>query len=81
MQTGRLPEPFSGKGTYWTFVFEVERDQTFLKDNDPIGLLKDDLNSVPIVTGLKDTVNFKLPVFQTDGKLVNTYIEKINSMD
>jgi hypothetical protein len=77
MMTGRLPEPFTGKGAYWTFIFEVEREQTFLKDTDPIGLLKYDLNSVPVVTGLKDTVNFKLSVFQTDGNLINTYIEQL----
>lgn len=77
MVTGRLPEPFTGKGAYWTFIFEVERDQTFLINDDPVGLLKEDLNSVPIITGLQDTANFKLPVFQTDGKLVNTHIEKL----
>jgi hypothetical protein len=77
METGRLPEPFTGKGTYWTFIFEVEREQIFLKDADPVGLLKEDLNGVPVVTGLKDTVNFKLPVFHTDGKLINAYIEKL----
>lgn len=77
MTTGRLPEPFTGKGTYWTFVFEVEREQTFLKDADPVGLLIEDLNNVPVVTGLKDTVNFKLSIFQTDGKLVNTHIEQL----
>ena len=77
MTNGRLPDPFTGKGAYWTFIFETERDDIFAKDADPIGLLKDDLNSVPVVIGLKDTVNFKLPVFQTDGKLVNTHIEQL----
>jgi hypothetical protein len=77
--TGRLSEPFVGKGAYWTFIFEVERDDIFAKDADPIGLLKDDLNNVPVVTGLKDTVNFKLPVFQTTGNLINTHIEKLTT--
>ena len=77
--TGRLPSPFTGKGAYWTFIFEVERDDIFAKDTDPIGLLKDDLDSVPVVTGLKDTVNFKLPVFQTTGTLINTHIEKLTT--
>jgi hypothetical protein len=77
--TGRLPNPFTGKGAYWTFVFEVERDDIFVKDTDPIGLLKDDLDSVPVVIGLKDTVNFKLPIFQTTGNLINTHIEKLTT--
>lgn len=79
METGRLPDPFTGKGAYWTFIFEVEREQTFLKDNDPTGLLKEDLNGVPIVIGLSDTASFKLPVFQTDGKLINTHVEELTA--
>jgi hypothetical protein len=78
MDTGRLPEPFTGKGAYWTFIFEVEREQTFLKGDDPVGLLSDDLHGVPVVIGLRDTVNFKLPVFQTSGNLINTHINSVD---
>jgi hypothetical protein len=78
METGRLPEPFTGKGAYWTFIFEVEREQTFLKGDDPVGLLSDDLHGVPVVIGLRDTVNFKLPVFQTSGNLINTHIDSVD---
>ena len=79
MSNGRLPDPFTGNGTYWTFIFEVEREQTFLKDSNPVGLLIDDVNGVPVVTGLRDTVNFKFSVFQTDGKLINIYIEQLTT--
>jgi len=79
MNNGRLPDPFTGNGAYWTFVFEVEREQTFLKDRDPVGLLIDDFNNVPVVTGLQDTVNFKFSVFQTDGNLVNICIEQLTT--
>jgi hypothetical protein len=78
MDTGRLPEPFTGKGAYWTFIFEVEREQTFLKGDDPVGLLSDDLHGVPVIIGLRDTVNFKLPIFQTTGKLINTHIDSVD---
>lgn len=74
METGRLPDPFTGKGAHWTFVFEVEREQTFLKDADPIGLLKDDLNGVPIVGNLANTVELDPAVFTTSGKKFNTWI-------
>lgn len=74
MTSGRLPEPFTGKGAYWTFEFEVERDQTFLKDNDPIGLLSDDLQGVPVVGNLDNTIELDPAVFTTSGKKFNTWL-------
>ena len=79
-QTGRLPAPFSGKGAYWIFEFEVEREGVFEQDGDPVALLRADLEGVPVVIGLQDTVKFKLPIFQNDGNLNNTHIEKLSAM-
>lgn len=78
-QTGRLPDPFSGKGAYWTFEFEVEREGVFASGNDPVALLRADLEGVPVVIGLQDTVKFDLPIFQNSGNLINTHIEKLSS--
>jgi hypothetical protein len=74
---GRLPEPFAGKGTYWVFEFETERDDVYRLDKDQAGLLKQDLDGIPIIDDLDNSVSFKLPVFKTTGKDVNTTIVEI----
>jgi len=71
---GRLPQGFVGKAAHWCWEFEVEREDLFLKDNDPVGLLKDDLNSVPVITGLLDTAEIKPAAFQTKGNNINTTV-------
>jgi hypothetical protein len=73
---GRLPDPFSGKGTYWTWEFSVEREDVFLLGNDPVGLLLEDLHGVPIVTGLDDTIDICPAVFDVS-RNINTKIEVI----
>jgi hypothetical protein len=79
--TGRLPAPFTGKGMYWTFEFETERDDVYRLGDDQAGLLKQDLDGVPIVDNLDNTVDFKLPVFKTSGKDVNTVVAEIALVD
>jgi hypothetical protein len=83
MDKGRLPEPLTGRGTYWVFEFETERDDVYRLDKDQVGLLKQDLDGIPIIDDLDNSVSFKLPVFKTMGKDVNTSIieitQKINN--
>ena len=76
-QEGRLPQGFDGKAAYWTWIFDVEREDLFLSGNDPVALLKDDLHGVPIVTGLTETVEIKPAAFQTKGDAVNTIVKII----
>lgn len=66
---------------YWTFEFETERDDVYKQGNDQTGLLKQDLDGVPIIDNLDNTVDFKLPVFKTNGKDANTVIIDITSVD
>ena len=73
--TGRLPDPLDGKASYWIWEFETERDDLFLKDNDPVALLKEDLHGVPIINGLEETVDFEISAMQTQGATVNTIVE------
>ena len=74
---GRLPEPFQGKSTHWIWEFEVERERIFESNDDPVGLLKEDLNGVPVVVGLRETAEIRPAVFQTKGEFQNTLIEII----
>jgi hypothetical protein len=74
---GRLPQELGGRAAHWRWEFEVEREELFLKDDDPVGLLKDDLDSVPIITGLSETAEIKPAAFQTKGQSINIIVEII----
>ena len=66
------------KAMHWNWEFFVEREQVFLKDNDPVGLLKSDLDGVPIVSGLGDSVELTPACFFSQGDRVNTWIHEIS---
>jgi hypothetical protein len=75
--SGILPHPLNGKATHWTWIFEVERDQVFAKDGDPVGLLLEDLHGVPVVDQLNNSVELTPAVFQTLGPDSNIWISEI----
>jgi hypothetical protein len=70
---GALPAPLEGKATHWIWEFDVEREDTFLKNSDPVGLLLDDLNGVPIIDGLNNTAIIDPAAFQTRGPNTNIW--------
>ena len=72
--TGRLPEPATGKATYWTWEFDCERDEVFLQDDDPVYLLVHDLNHVPVITDLENSEDITPAAFQTQGNNINTWV-------
>jgi hypothetical protein len=73
---GSLPYPLEGKANYWTWTFEVERDQVFAKDSDPVGLLLDDLHGVPVIPQLNNSIDIDPAVFQTQGPNTNTWVSE-----
>jgi hypothetical protein len=42
------------KKKFWTLEFDVEKADVYLKDDDPLGLLKEDCECVPMLTGLDE---------------------------
>jgi hypothetical protein len=74
---GRLPPPFEGRASHWIWEFENERDDLFLKDGDQTLLLKQDLQGVPVITGLEETAAIIPAAIQTQGKNINTWVEII----
>lgn len=75
--TGSLPYPIEGKANHWIWEFTTERDQVFLKDNDPVGHLLDDINGVPIIENLTNTVDIYPAAFCTKGRQCNIWLAKI----
>jgi hypothetical protein len=58
----------------WTFVIETDRDSVYEQNNDPLYFLKEDLDQVPIVTGLDEIKAIKNPVIKVLGKTPNTFV-------
>jgi len=56
----------------WRFDFSTERDNLYEQDGDPVGLLKDDFEMVPYVSGLGESMEQNYNVFVTYGPNPNT---------
>ena len=56
---------YKGQHNVWTFVFDIEYVGAFSDQYSDMGLLTTDLHFVPIITGLNETINTKLAVFDT----------------
>jgi hypothetical protein len=74
---GGLPYPLDGRANYWTWTFEVERDQVFTKDGDSVGLLLDDLHGVPVIGQLNNSIDIDPAVFQTHGPNTNIWVSEL----
>lgn len=62
--------------TCWTWSWAVEATEVYDLPNKPLGGLLQDLEQVPIVTGLAETARFMLPIFYPYGSIKNIYIER-----
>jgi hypothetical protein len=62
------------KDGVWIMEIETDRDNVFVKDQDPIGLLKEDLDKVPIITGLTEKISIKQGLIRTTGSSPNTVV-------
>lgn len=78
MHTGILPDDLEGKANHWIWEFTVEQADVFLKGNDPVGHLVDDLNGVPIVPFLNNTEDIDPAIFKTKGDRINTWLYKLS---
>ena len=68
-------EMYTGKQRVWSFGFLVEHKEVFAKSNQPLGLLDDSFDQVPVITGLTETALFMLPIFCTSGAIKNIYFK------
>ena len=73
-RNGALPRDIDGKAVYWTWSFDVERDDVFLKDSNSVGLLVDDLNGVPIIPNLNNSVDLDPACFISKGETANIWV-------
>ena len=64
---------------YWNFSFETDKQDIFLKDSNPVGILELDCNHVPMVVGLGESVRelFFTPYMITTGDNQNTFFRQL----
>jgi hypothetical protein len=65
---------FLGPHKVWVLHFDVEHKDVFTKDNDPVGLLAQDIDNVPVITNLTESAYFESAMFSsTDYNRRNVY--------
>jgi hypothetical protein len=68
-------EMYKGVHKVWSFAFTVDHAGTYESATDPVGLLHDDFDEIPVVTYLTETARFMLPLFYTSGAIKNIYFK------
>lgn len=63
---------YVGKQNVWSFKFSVEHSNVFGPDAEA---LHTDLNNIPCISGLKETVKLPINMFETFGNNINTYFK------
>ena len=77
-QSGTLPDPFDGRATYWVWEIETERDGVFDNGQSPVGLLLMDLEGVPVIDQLNNSVDINPTAFKTQRPKMNIWVAEIN---
>ena len=69
---------YEGGQKVWTWTWTIESAGVYDLPGKPLGALLQDLEQVPIITGLNETAKFMLPIFYPHGTIKNIYIKQIN---
>jgi hypothetical protein len=69
---------YTGTQKIWTWSWTVEREGVYDLTGAPLGGLLQDLEQVPIITGLEETARFMLPIFYPYGTIKNIYIKQVS---
>lgn len=69
---------FKGKHRVWSFQFRPDRADAFASSLNPIELLRQDLNKIPVIINLTETINIRQPVFElNDTQSRNTVVRAL----
>ena len=59
----------------WFWEFEAEQVDVFATKDDPVGLIKQDLQGIPVIRNLTETATLEKPIFITSGDNQNIWIK------
>lgn len=74
LSTMNFGDLYTGEQHVWSWQWTVELDNVYDLPGLPLGGLMQDLEQVPIITGLNETAKFMLPIFYPYGTIKNIYI-------
>ena len=63
--TFQFGSKFKGEHQVWILQFNIDQPEVYKLDNDPIGLLKQDFDAIPVNVTLEETALFKDQCFKT----------------
>ena len=70
---------YKGVHRVWTFRFSPDRRDVYINDDSEIGYLIDDIDLVPVIKNLTETINIDKAIFDCkDNKSRNTVFKTIN---
>ena len=78
VSVGSLGVGYKGKHKVWTMEFGFENADIFKDGADPVKLLTDQLDIIPILTNLQETVKLTTSAIATTGAKVNTLCYQID---
>jgi hypothetical protein len=69
---------YKGKHKVWTFRFYPDRSGAYFENNNEVGALLDDVNGVPVIQKLTETINMDTAMFELKNATTkNTIIKAI----
>jgi hypothetical protein len=69
---------YKGKHQVWTFQFRPDRPDTFADESEAVALLEKDLDKIPMILNLTETINTQRAVLDTsDRSFANTVVKAI----
>jgi 3-deoxy-D-manno-octulosonate 8-phosphate phosphatase KdsC-like HAD superfamily phosphatase len=69
---------YKGKHKVWTFRFYPDRSGAYFESNNEVGALLDDINGVPVIQKLTETINMDTAMFELKNAATkNTIIKAI----
>jgi hypothetical protein len=69
---------YKGKHKLWTFRFYPDRSGAYIEGNNEVGALLNDVNSVPVIQKLTETINMDTAMFELKNAATkNTIIKAI----
>jgi hypothetical protein len=69
---------YRGRHQVWTFQFRPDRPDTFANESEAVALLERDLDKIPMILNLTETINTQSAVLDTsDESFANTVVKAI----
>jgi len=69
---------YRGRHQVWTFQFRPDRPDTFADESEAVALLEKDLDKIPMILNLTETINTQRAVLDTsDESFANTVVKAI----